>query len=87
MYQVEHTREKQNVSSITPPHMGFLQGMLCWPGLLVQTAMVVMLLLESGDSTWGQEIRKQVVSPVYTRLYSGIFWLFLSGFAGTVLVA
>ncbi len=87
MYQVEYTREERDASEVVPPRIGFIQGMLCWPGLLVQNFMVVMLLIEPGGSSWGPEVRKQACSVGYTRLYSGIFWLFMIALGGTILVA
>ena len=87
MYQVERMSEEQVKSEVVPPGMGFIQGMLCWPGLLVQNVMVVMLIIDSGRSSWGPEVRNQACSVGYTRLYSGIFWLFLAALGGTILLA
>ena len=87
MYQFEHTSKEQVKSGVVPPRMGFIQGILCWPGLLVQNVMVVFLLIEPGSSSWGPEVRRQACSVGYTRLYSGVFWLFMVALGGTILVA
>ena len=87
MYQVEYSREEHEVPGVVLPRVGFIQGMLCWPGLLIQNIMVVMLLIEPGSSSWGPEVRKQACSVGYTRMYSGVFWLFMMAFGGTILVA
>jgi len=87
MYQVEYTRENEEGTHVAPPSIGYVQGMLCWPGLLVQNVMVVLLLLDSGTASWSPEVRKQASSTGYTWLYSGIFWLFTVGLCATMLVA
>ncbi|MBM44470.1 MAG: hypothetical protein CMJ36_05610 [Phycisphaerae bacterium] len=87
MYQIECKREEQDESSVAPPSIGYAQGMLCWPGLLVQNVMVVVLLLDPGEASWNPEVRKQASSAGYTWLYSGIFWLFTAGLCGMILVA
>ena len=59
--------------------MGFLPGILCWPGLLIQWSMHGLGKVGGNRAQWQDETLRQSTSIAFTWLYSGVFWFFLSG--------
>ena len=63
-----------------------IRGVFCGPGWLVLKAMDMLLQLTGGEASWRYEVRRQIRSGFYGRLYAGILWGMLALGAAVLLL-